>query len=68
MIRISTLFYHVKKMVGAQKEFEANVFIKRALNQEFSPSDKILKNIKAFSDAYYYSKSDSGIGIDTVLN
>ncbi len=68
MIRISTLFYHVKKMVGAQKEFEANEFIKRALHQEFSPSDKTLKSIKAFSDAYNYTKSDSGIGFETVLN
>ncbi len=68
MIKISTLFYQVKKMVGAQKEFEVNLFIQNALRQEFSPSDKTLKNIKAFSDAYHYTKSDDGVGFETVLN
>lgn len=54
-------------MVG-NKNNAADDFIRQGLNEEFSPSEQTLKNIKAFSDAYCLKKSDSIGDIESVLN
>lgn len=55
-------------MVGKSKENDVNVFVNKALRNEFSPSEQTLKNIKAFADAYHYAKSDSIGDVENSLN
>lgn len=68
MVKFFTLLYRVKKMVGISNNENVDDFIKKGLNDEFSPSEQILKNIMAFSDAYCYNKSNSIGDLENVLN
>jgi len=68
MMRYFTLLYQVSKMVGVSKNENVDLFIEKALNEEFSPSEQTLQKIIAFSNAYCYAKSEAIGDLENVLN
>jgi len=68
MIRISTLFYRVKRMVGLECHKNADQFIANGIYEEFSPSKHSVDRIMAFSKAYHYCKTNAAGGCEQILN
>lgn len=68
MIRMSTLFYRVKGMVGSVGQQNANRFLSKGLNNEFSPSKSSIDRIMAYSKAYHYCKTKAVGDCEQILN
>ena len=68
MPKITTIIFHVKKMMGMKKRRRASSFLKEGLEESHEPSEQTISNILAFSKAYYHRKSDKYGEMEAVLN
>lgn len=67
-MQISTLYYQVKKMMGIEKVNKADRLVSDCLSETFEPSEKSIKNIMAFSNAYRYDRSESIGDVEYLIN
>lgn len=67
-MQISTIYYHLKKMVGIDKAKETNTILVDGLADSLEPSLSSINKIMAFSDAYQYKKSDMIGEVEYMIN
>ncbi len=67
-MQIFTFFYQFKKMLGKNERIKAERLLADGLSESFEPSEKTVKNIMAYADAYRHSKSQVIEEFEYIIN